>query len=105
MWGFLSKNMWDKSRYFRPGINVWKIDLYKTLLCEIKENNKIILGGDVLTVDLKYTHCSWYYMPDSNKKLSDNCAQSYEVAIKYLAGFIERNGVDYYVEIVLRTSI
>ncbi len=102
MWGFLSKELFSKSVYLNEFTNVWPVVLFEELFDEIKKEHKIILGGDIISEELKYTHDSWYFEPQETKSRDDNCVMSLERAEDYLINYIKHNGDQYYMDIVLR---
>lgn len=61
----------------------------------VLENQWIILGGDVLTSELKHTYDSWYYLPDANISLTANVKQSVEKCKRYISEYGKRNGEDF----------
>ena len=80
----------------------WKIGDALWVLRDIKDKCQIILGGDILREDMSYTYDNWYYLP--NKKLSEdeNIHLSYEQGIRYLSEYMQRNGCQFYVVIVVQ---
>jgi len=102
MWDFLSKELFSKSVYLNEFTNVWQIALFEELFDEIKKEHKIVLGGDIITEELKYTHDSWYFEPQEAKSREENCIMSLKTAETYLTNYMKRNGDKYYIDIVLR---
>ena len=60
----------------------------------------IVLGGDILTSDLRHNYDSWYYNINANKDESFNLNSSVYKAKEYIAKYIENNGVNYYIVFV-----
>lgn len=64
----------------------------------------ILLGGDILDSEGHYTYDNWYY--EYNPRVDDmqNSRDSINKAKEYLEAYIDRNGTEYTVAIVVRTT-
>lgn len=67
-----------------------------------KENQFIILGGDVLTPELIHNYASWFYNVNPKLSKEENVQQSYEVARRYLERYTGQFGYDDYVVLVVK---
>ena len=86
------------------GEYAWGYSDYPAILTFIQKNEFILLGGDILTMDLKYTYDNWYYNPDLTKSHFENVWQSLAVAEEYLNRYHQLNGAEFYIVFVLRRS-
>lgn len=102
MWGFLSKEIFDKSTFVNEYTNVWSADAYQVLFYEIKKHKKIILGGDIYTDEMEPTCDSWYFNIIKDKNREENCSLSYEKAIDYITNYISLNGMNFYIDVVIK---
>lgn len=80
---------------------VWNIKDVLLSLEHYRQNRIIVLGGDILDTQFKHTYDSWYYNPDNTKDTMSNVNNSIQKATKYITEYINRNGNNYYVTIVL----
>ena len=55
-------------------------------------NGWIILGGDVLTLECKYTYDNWYYNVNLQEPLVNNVKRSIEICLQYINDYISCNG-------------
>ena len=78
----------------------WKIDDTKAVLQWLSENNKVVLGGDILDINKEYTYDNWYYNPDDTCSSLINAKNSIEKASEYISNYIDINGSDYYVVLI-----
>ena len=60
-----------------------------------KENNWIILGGDVLTLQGSYTYDSWYYAPQNNVDITENVSRSVKQCVDYIQKYETLMGKQY----------
>ena len=67
-------------------------------------NNCIILGGDVLTLDKKFTYDNWYYQPETSVSLSENVNRSIKKAKEYISDYTKKNGSDFLYSFVISDS-
>ena len=79
----------------------WKYSDFPELLRYFQENAYIVLGGDILTMELKYTYDNWYYNPDPFDSKEENVRRSIAAAEDYLTNYKNRNGTDYYIVFVV----
>ena len=61
----------------------------------VAKNQWIILGGDVVTCDLKHTYDNWYYEPIRDLPLFENTKQSIAKSDQYISEYREKNGDKY----------
>ena len=73
-------------------------------LDELSDSNIVLLGGDILDQQKHYTYDNWYYEYNPVVSEQENCKCSIEKARKYLLSYIEKNGVQYTVVLVLRDT-
>lgn len=78
-----------------------KIEDAILVLDYLKENKKIVLGGDILNKYREYNYDNWYYNIDLNYDIRFNLETSHKKAKEYLANYIQRNGDDFYVLFVI----
>lgn len=78
----------------------WNIDDIKPILQWLSENNKVVLGGDVLDTNKEYTYDNWYYNPDDTCSSLINSKRSIEKASEYISNYIALNGSDCYIVLV-----
>lgn len=64
----------------------------------------VVLGGDILDAEGRYTYDNWYF--EFNPMLDDlqNCEESINRAKQYIEAYKERNGTDFSVVFVTRES-
>ena len=84
------------------GEYAWRYSDYAVILNYFQKNSLIVLGGDVLTKDMKYSYDNWYYNPDPEKTMHENVRQSAAVAEAYLRGYQDRHGAEFYLIFVVR---
>lgn len=97
----ISKNKWQSAKK-TPGNEIaWRIEDVFQIFDKARASNTMILGGDVLTDDISYTYDNWYYIPVPNASKQENVLWSYSCALEYISDYIERNGKDFYVVVVL----
>ncbi len=80
----------------------WKIEDTHFVLDYFRKENKIILGGDILTKNLVHNYDSWYYNYDQCQSEKSNVESGYKSAIEYISKYIQLNGNDFYVIIVTK---
>ena len=80
----------------------WPMDKIFLVLQYMQTCNKVVLGGDILTSEMEYNYDSWYYNCDLSKEHFYNAGRSYNVAIEYIERYIQRNGNDFWVILVLK---
>lgn len=82
---------------FSANETAWMItDAFK-VLHYLKSENKIVLGGDILTEELEHNYDSWYYNVEPMRDLKFNIESSVNKAYKYISNYIEKNGNSFYV--------
>lgn len=79
----------------------WPIKSIPCILDMVLRNNWIILGGDVLTLECKYTYDNWYYNPDPQKSLEQNVKHSIAVCSHYTSQYISTNGDSFLFTVVI----
>lgn len=87
---------------FSNNETAWKIEDTPFVLDYFRKENKIILGGDILTKDLIHNYDSWYYNYDHGHSEKCNVEFAYEKAIEYISKYVQLNGKDFYVIIVTK---
>ena len=70
-----------------------------------KSNRWIILGGDVLTNQGKYTYDNWYYNPNPLLDYEQNMHNSILTCFEYISKYTERNGSDFVFELVITDTL
>ena len=90
------------SVYFTDFETAWKMEDAFLVLEYLKSNNRIVLGGDILTEKLEYNYDNWYYDVDTSQSSGYNVERSIMVAFEYLSKYIQRNGNSFYVVFVAR---
>ena len=102
---WMSKDLYSKSIYISEYESAWKISCAKSLISEALQNQVIILGGDILNLNLEYTDDNWYYEPNKAKDINYNSIKSCNCMENYLKKYIDLHGVDYYIIIVCVTKL
>ena len=82
----------------------WNIADALKLLEYFKLRQDVISGGDILNNKLEYTYDNWFFNPDEEKSKEYNSIQSINIAYEYLKRYIQRNGENYYVVIVIHNQ-
>ena len=82
----------------------WDISGIYKITDYAKKNCWIILGGDVLTKDGKYTYDSWYYKVNTGLSVKQNVDLSIQNCLEYIHQYSERNGNMFYYVPVLTDS-
>lgn len=79
----------------------WPIADAVYVLAYYEKRGHVILGGDILNSDLVYNYDSWYYTPVDSRSHNENVASSIATAKKYISDYIDKNGVNYYMVLVV----
>ena len=95
------KNQTIISTNFSASEIAWKIEDSVLVLEYLKSNNKIILGGDILTEKMERNYDSWYYNVEHNQSREFCIERSIEQATEYISKYIEANGNAFYVIFVV----
>ena len=82
--------------------NAWRIEDAFFVLEYLKNKNKIVLGGDILTKNLEHNYDSWYYNVKLNKNYNINVECSIKLAFEYISKYIQTNGNTFYVVFVIK---
>ncbi len=80
----------------------WEIADIPRIVAEACQNNRIILGGDILDKNMDPTYDNWYYEADDSKDLEYNVLQSCRQMTSYLNRYTSKNGRDLYIVIVFK---
>ena len=80
----------------------WHLKDANAVLNWLNNNNKILLGGDIIDLNKNYTYDNWYYNYDNSLSFVDNVNNSIDKARSYISDYINKNGDCYYVVLVLR---
>ncbi len=64
-------------------------------------SNQIILGGDILTKEMKRNYDNWFFNIDRSVSRHHNLVKSYITALDYIKRYMSKNGEDFYVVIVV----
>ena len=102
MFDFLSKQLLDRAEYLSPYELLWRYDDLQDISKECNNNNRIVLGGDIYTIEKKFDNCGWYYNNNTNIDRNENVRKSVETMNEYLNMFRIRNGPDFFFTLVLR---
>lgn len=81
--------------------NAWSITDVIYVLKYIAKQSQVVLGGDILNSDLTHNYDSWYYRVDNTKSEDENVKSSVAIAEKYILNYINKNGINYYVVLVV----
>lgn len=79
----------------------WEIGVIPQVLDILMKKNCVILGGDILFSNLEYSYDNWYFEPFDDKDYISNVKMSYNKANDYIKKYIEMNGYNYYVVLVV----
>ncbi|MBQ3229775.1 MAG: hypothetical protein IJB49_02025 [Clostridia bacterium] len=79
----------------------WAIEDANLVLEYLKNENKVVLGGDILNNELEYNYDSWYYNVKDNQNSRFDVEYSIDVAIKYISNYIKDNGNAFFVVFVI----
>lgn len=80
----------------------WKLKEINDVLQWLRENNQIVLGGDIIDVHKNYTYDNWFYNYNSLVSHSENVNISIDTALNYTEKYLKKNGDNYYVVLVLK---
>ncbi len=97
-----TKNQSIKSVPINPFEEAWKIEDVLILLEYYRHNNRIVLGGDILNERFEHTYDNWYYNIDTAQDSLSNLNNSIVKANEYVTRYIEKNGNNYYVSVVIK---
>ena len=78
----------------------WMIEDAFLVLEYLKNEKKIVLGGDILTEKFEYNYDSWYYNVRSSQTSKFNAECSIKLAFEYISNYIRTNGSSFYVVFV-----
>lgn len=95
------KNQTIISTIFSDSEIAWKIEDAVLVLEYLKGENKIVLGGDILTEKMEYTYDNWYYNVEHSQSRKNCIERSVERATEYILKYIEANGSAFYVIFVV----
>lgn len=84
------------------GEAAWKIEDALDVIAIARKHNRIILGGDILTVCGEYTYDNWYYNQDHDVSMKTNVEQSAAKSLQYINNYIKRNGKQFLVVFVFK---
>lgn len=73
----------------------WKAENIPNIVEIARKYNRIILGGDVLTVSGEYTYDNWFYNRDGNVSKQTNVEQSIDKCLQYIGNYLQRNGSEF----------
>ena len=82
---------------FSNAETAWMIEDAILVLEHLKNKQKIVLGGDILTEKLEYNYDSWYYNMESSQNFKFNVECSIKVAFEYISNYMRTNGNSFYV--------
>lgn len=83
------------------GESAWRAEDIPQAISAINESNGVILGGDVISPEMKSTYDSWYYQPtwktgDSYvSSLRKNTEESIRCAEEYIKRYVDTHGDQY----------
>ena len=86
------------------GVYVWESKDIPQIMDIALKNRWIVLGGDVLTSDEKYTYDNWYYAPEVNTDILENVKQSIDHCMNYVHTYETVHEEKYLYSIVLSNS-
>ena len=99
--GYVNYSKLPNTILLSDGQPAWKLNDLPSVMSCIAENGWIVLGGDVLTCNGKYTHDNWYYDPDTSLNIADNVRNSISKCLDYTTEYVNRNGSDFLFVLVL----
>lgn len=70
----------------------------------ISDRNWVILGGDILTNELKYTCDSWFYNVDSRCSLYENVSLSVQKCKQFIKEYERMHGSNYLIAFTISSS-
>ena len=82
---------------FSSNETAWRIEDAFGVLKYLKDQNKVVLGGDILTKELVHNYDSWYYNINPSLNYRFNVENGYKSAIEYISNYIRVNGNVFYV--------
>ena len=83
------------------GESAWRSEDIPQAIAAINESNKVILGGDVISLEMKSTYDSWYYQPTWKthdnyvSSLRKNTEESIRCAEEYIKRYVDMHGDGY----------
>ena len=86
---------------FSNAETAWKIEEAIYVLEYLRNENKIVLGGDILTKNLEHNYDSWYYNIERDKSALFNVEKSSHIAIEYILNYIRVKGNAFFVIFVV----
>ena len=84
------------------GGKAWKLDCIKQIISKLTDDGAIILGGDILTDNLKYTYDNWHYVEKQHADIISNVKASKVCALDYLCNYENENGSNFYVTVITK---
>jgi len=79
----------------------WHIADVPAVLQRISAHGLIVLGGDILDIEMQYTYDNWYHNVDRSLSKSLNVKSSFDAAQEYIQKYINRNGEGFFVVLVV----
>ena len=76
------------------GETAWSLDQLDKIMTLARTHQRIILGGDVLTLSGSYTCNNWYFTREANTSHEINVEKSIQMCQAYVASYVQRNGSD-----------
>lgn len=79
----------------------WRARDISQALVAISEKHYVILGGDVVTLEMQYTNDSWFYQPvwkcsdNYISALQGNIEESISYANEYINSYIRKHGENF----------
>lgn len=87
------KELSEVQRYtLSSGEIVWNAEVILNIIAIARKHQRIILGGDILTLEGEYTYDNWYYNPDPNVSTAVNVERSISICTEYVDNYLKRNG-------------
>ncbi|MBQ9082824.1 MAG: hypothetical protein IJY28_04920 [Clostridia bacterium] len=86
---------------FSDAETAWRIGDADAVLTYLEQQQKIVLGGDVLTEELTHTYDSWYDCAVPGRNHADAVRDSVARARTYLSDYMNANGKAFYVIFVV----
>lgn len=100
--GTFPQELLQKSYRTVCGEIAWHASDVPSLFEYASKESRVILGGDVVTLQGVYTYDNWYYEVTNEQSVSAAVRESIITAEKYINSYIQRNGNQFLFVLVMQ---